>query len=556
MPFTLQSKFRLLKSPEESQLLNTTSLTREQVAYYCYQFSDNMSYFETAELSYFSWNSVCVRSQIMICEFLVYCECDPDALDRVGDLLYSMIPPKLRLWLKGSADHFIESLLYLHRKGSTLKGFQKVIGWLDNCRGGLVFSNIAAGANPVTHVLLKELENDCNSKQSSRRLTENFERTSSGKLNVHISREKLHSRGLAHLLFLAKYQCFYFLSQPISIETVAAFLQSILNTSVSFEKLTDSIDGASVFANCYLQPVILECDSIPIELIKMIYSAAFCLGQSNASLEEEVAIPRLSALTRWFTPWFDLDFSHSGTWTSKPGFFRSGKEFVSLFKTSLAQTLKSWNLDERDSPVPCYEIGKFMSTIINLFSTTELDYDMIDLILRNNISKLVDPSIFPILLFCIQSEIRTIFKVSILEVPVPKEWVKNPDNQKIFSGEDKAVYPRWRQQALLNLLGSEKNEAADLLIGLMKDPIATEIDFVLELSKRKSKPGILPEIFSYLDKIFKFKPDKTWLQSELFRIIEKAIAGISDKREKEIAKFASTWKCETFEEYMEIVSLF
>jgi hypothetical protein len=560
MTVDLKPRFKLLKSPEDSELLNTTSLTREQIVCYCNRFSDNMSYFETAELSYYSWSLVCVKSQILIFEILGYCEY-PDALDRIGDLLYSMIQPKLIAFLKHSADDFIESLLYPHREGSTLTGFKNIIGWLENCKDGLIFSKME-GEYPVTKGLLKELVKDCYSKQLSQELTEKSTRISLRKVNAQLSRENRNSPTLYRLLFVAKFQCFNFSSQPISSETVSAFLQSIQTCSFSFEKLIDSMNGASIFANCYLQPVMLQCDSIPVELIKMIHSAAFALCQSKDSADEEgVTVPRISALTRWFTPWFGLDFR--GSWDNntmtiqeKKGFFRSGKEFVSLFGRNLARKLKCWNLGERDSPVPCYEIDNFMSTIINLFSTTELDFDMIDLILRNNIAKLLDQSLFRILIFCLQSEIRKLFRVIIPEVSVPCEWVKKSENQKIFSGVDKAIYPWWRQQAMQTLLGLEKYKAETVIMSLLKDPIATEIEFVLDFFKGKSRPGILQELFRYLDKIFKFKPEKTWLQSELFRIIEKAIAGITAKSEKATAIFASTWKCETFEEYMRIVSLF
>jgi hypothetical protein len=88
---------------------------------------------------------------------------------------------------------------------------------------------------------------------------------------------------------------------------------------------------------------------------------------------------------------------------------------------------------------------------------------------------------------------------------------------------------------------------------LLKDPIASEIEMALSLEW--SEGIFLREVFQYLDKAFKFRPDNTWTSSQLYINIQIAIAGISDKSEKEIAKLASTWKCESFEEYMQIVSL-
>jgi hypothetical protein len=59
-----------------------------------------------------------------------------------------------------------------------------------------------------------------------------------------------------------------------------------------------------------------------------------------------------------------------------------------------------------------------------------------------------------------------------------------------------------------------------------------------------------------LDKLFKFKVESVWVNSNLYKQINLVVSGITQKFERDIAILASTWKCSSFEQYMEIVSLF
>jgi hypothetical protein len=103
-----------------------------------------------------------------------------------------------------------------------------------------------------------------------------------------------------------------------------------------------------------------------------------------------------------------------------------------------------------------------------------------------------------------------------------------------------------------NLLSAKLANPVALINCRLSNPIAAEIEVVLGV------PGAVSarEILEYLDRSFNFKPDNVWIDSELYKNIKIAIFGITAKSEKATAIFASTWKSETFEEYMKIVSLF
>jgi hypothetical protein len=381
-------------------------------------------------------------------------------------------------------------------------------------------------------------------------------RLQSEKSTGNLTQEMLRATASA-LSFQTRFQCFSFLSQRISQETVLALLLSIQFSSRLFNSYIGTPNGVNIFADHYLQPVLMESDPIPIDLVKMMRHAAFTIAQtftSSDSIGTGDSIPRILAIARWFEPWNGFNIADGAYFIDcgKRLLLKKGKSFIQFFtdKKNAIELSSKRDISEE-------EISQWRSSIEMIFPFIELDSDMIDILFRKNKSKLVDPSVHNMILFCIQHKLKEIFRVLIPEVPVPSQWQSESEVQKLFCGSDKSLYPQWRQKAMETLLNSENNKSGGSVIaGLLKNPIAAEIEVVLGFSSKNSGAVSAREIFEYLDRSFNFKTDKIWMESELYKNIKKAISGITAKSEKATAILASTWKCETFEEYMRIVSLF
>jgi hypothetical protein len=336
---------------------------------------------------------------------------------------------------------------------------------------------------------------------------------------------------------------------------VGLLLESILLTCGVHHIFLAAPKGDKLFANLYLQSLLTESESIPYDLVKMIHNAAFALAQDPFQNTDQ-RIPRLFTLVRWFTPWLGIDFSNGKNQSqTKTPSLRTGKEFVDVFTSKFSGLLQSW--ETRQDRILQEEIDELRSTVSQLFSTTEFDPDMIDLVFRKKKRDCLTLDMRDILLYFIQDKIQEIHRIEIPSVPIPCQWAAHkPADLKLFCGSDKSLYPGWRQNTVADFIRSDSQKENLDILGLLKNPIAAEIEMTFGSPSDKSRKILLREIFQYLDKAFKFRPDKIWTDSELYRNIQKAITGISDKSEKEIARFASTWKCESFEEYMRIVSLF
>jgi hypothetical protein len=566
-----KSKFKLFQSISESELVGNCGPAEalEDLWKNLIQIFDQ--YLGIVDLSFFTWMTISVRAQVLIASLFFSCQAREDALDRIADILYSIIPLRLRLRLQNSVDDFVDCLIYPLREEATFSRYRKFFTWTDKCYGSLVFSDMKEVV-PLTKDIATRISADYAAKLLAEKCMKSVSPSS---MNLSkFKAQKASTESYQGISFQAKFQIFAFFSKPISIETVASFLESVHVTAGTYKRTIAASNGKNIFADYYFHAIPLELNSIPNSLREMIRHVAFVLTESpfKAQLDEDdpVVVSRFFAISRWFTPWLGIDVMDGVDrfQDEKNPWFNSGKDFIKMFKHELSITLKKWDLGKRTTFLSRSEIDTFRLSVLNMFSKTEFDCDMIDICLQKNGKKLVTPEILDILLYCIQREIRQLFHISIPEVPIPNDWLKEPVNPKFFTGEDVKHYPRWRQYAMKNVLLSEtSNDAATLLIlSFLKDPIASEIEVALEISKddssiggktlQKASKGVLQEVFQYLDKIFKFQPDRSWIESELYRNVQTVISGITVKPEKVKAKFASTWICDSFEEYMKIVSLF
>jgi serine/threonine protein kinase len=208
-------------------------------------------------------------------------------------------------------------------------------------------------------------------------------------------------------------------------------LQSIHYSSRSLRCLIISSGGKKIFADHYLQPFLLKNESLPVELLKMIRHAAFTLVESPYPSELKESIPRMSALTRWFTPWIHHYMETAFYIRDPKERLTSGEKLAQFFNISMYLTQSK--LRRRSHPMTEDEIARFKSSMEDIISSTALDLDLIDMLFCENQHKLVDPVYYSIFVFCMQDKIKEIFRISIPEIPVPAiQWLSNLKDNRFF----------------------------------------------------------------------------------------------------------------------------
>jgi hypothetical protein len=129
--------------------------------------------------------------------------------------------------------------------------------------------------------------------------------------------------------------------------------------------LIETVDGEDIFANLYLQAVLLDCKSVPQQLVKMIHNVAFALAQ-NPLEDTELKIPRKFALMRWFYPWLGIDLLDGEERSQiEYEYLRKGKAFLELFNSKFPIALKSW--ERRKVSVPQDEISTSLSMLSHFY---------------------------------------------------------------------------------------------------------------------------------------------------------------------------------------------
>jgi hypothetical protein len=359
------------------------------------------------------------------------------------------------------------------------------------------------------------------------------------------------------------FQCYAFSSKPICYDTVFALVHSLKLSATFYYTLIAEKNGEFWFSIATIEGFGALKDNYPHDLLRLIKSVAYVVANPKFSVSRGQDVDlRIKAMCRWFAPWYGLDIS---TEQSKKvrDVFMSANELCDAVSLEFKKTFSLWDLDNRDNPVTTQEIQTLKTSIENLFMKTEFDSEMIKLVFGENSNKLMSPESYEAVSFCIKDELERNFQVKLPEAPVPTKWLHNPSEFKILTGSNKILYAKWRSYAMRQILTYQKEAAFETLMSLIRNPIAAELELALDASSKRAgkherrvpKVGLF-EVFNYLDSAFKYKEDAIWMQSELYKRIETVISGITEKGEKERALLASTWKCLSFEEYMEIVSLF
>jgi hypothetical protein len=563
-------RFKFLSAPSESELLQESLVEQSHLDCLWDELKNLAKSYDNPTLGYYMWCKVSVPIQYTIANFLVLCGFSESHFDRIGDILYSVIPRRLRESLGDYAHDFVEALLYPHRSGANLDQYKRLFNWMKTLTANGKPYYSTEWTYPSTENLTARLIEDFKARQVDEEYMRSVSISSLIDSTKGVTKKQSTYQAGTGMLFQGRFQFFAFAVFPVSYETVATLLDSIYFCTAIYDKFLRSPNGAILFANFYLPTMLLDNDgsSIPVGLFEMAHHAVYAYTQCPNPKhfgEDHPIIARRFTLARWFTPWIGIDLSDRHIKSPNLVPYHSGRQFLELFKAEYAKTMQILNIgSSRTLPVSESDIDRFKTSVVKLFEATELDLDMMENIFRPTTKTKFQPdsSMRGLLLYCIQNEMPKLYNIEIPKVAsIPSEWFKasSVEDPKYFTGSDKSLYPAWRQSTMESLLlsTSSKEYAKTLIYSFLKSPILAEVQLAIDISSRSSsRKRILCEIFQYLDKAFKFKTDKQWMGSDLYKNIQQAISGISDSSEKEVAKIASTWKCQTFEMYMEIVSLF
>jgi hypothetical protein len=273
-------------------------------------------------------------------------------------------------------------------------------------------------------------------------------------------------------------------------------------------------------------------------------------------------------MTRWFAPWYGLDFSIvQKAHLSKP-FTLTGEHFINSAQILYTCALKSWDLETRDTSVSSAEINQLKTSILSVLAKTEFDQTMASLVFSDIQNPIADADIRNVIMFFIKDEVEQILNVILPEFKLPQKWFEDPSEFKRYTGVNRSLYPKWRNFAIKILLTSTSDSPIRVIFSTLRNPLSAELKLAMQTTTEnpKSKKATemdapkltLFDLFTYLDTQFKFKdnPNQEVTTDDLRKNLLTIISGISDHRDRKVAKLASTWTCESFEEFMKIVTLF
>jgi hypothetical protein len=170
-----------------------------------------MSILNDCGFIYSAWWIMSDRIQTIISKIYGACE-NPNEifLDYIGDLLISTVPSDHRNSLGDSVDDFVESFLYPHRKGATIAGFRKILGWLQDNTDKMKFSETKE-AFEITERLASKLVRDYSARLASEKAIDNLTpETICATVTEYFLSEKPSLLEWTELRFLARFQCFSF----------------------------------------------------------------------------------------------------------------------------------------------------------------------------------------------------------------------------------------------------------------------------------------------------------------------------------------------------------
>jgi hypothetical protein len=490
-----------------------------------------------------------------------------DLFDDFASLIYFSLPVLLKslLEVNGMLDNFILTILYPNLNSGKISEYKQYLTWMKHSGNSI--------RPPLVNLPTKMLNNfflsDVRIKEEQLRSLELTTRIY-GLWGNFADEDDLENTYPFVIMLMARHKSYLFACQIVSADTVYELISSIYFMLFNF---ACGYEGSSSFVKGFINGFYNK-EYYPDDFIKMLEIAAYIISDdtsfSNPNLSDSRS-PRFSAIARWFTPWYGMDFLDPDT-SRQRGLIRrnkftlNSKDFLGGFKKLYRGILKKWDLDNRVTPVPIEEIEGLKTAVVALLNKTEIDKDIFNLLFSEDDSEqLLSEDLREILLCFIKDELENALNVKLTpEFKLPKIWFQNPLEYKFFSGNHPELYPKWRDYAMETILKTDTQDKISQILNIVSNPLAAELELYLETYKlkKKKKKSLkvtgkpLYGLFVYLDTQFKFKPDLNIIDHELHKNIEILISGISHPEDRKVAKLASTWKFETFDEYMKIVALF
>jgi hypothetical protein len=356
-----------------------------------------------------------------------------------------------------------------------------------------------------------------------------------------------------------------FACHEVSADSVYSLLTAICILATNKTKFLDEhLLLAKSFVNGFYSK-----EYFPEEFMKMVEIAALTITSTEfiAKNPSPLQACRLIVIARWFQPWYGMVFlmpvqDHK----SRKGFALKGKDFIEGFKILYAAAMKKWDFDNREDRLSMDDISVLKKSVLAMIRKTEFDTDLMSVIFAEHSEDLLENRARDLLLYLINDELELTLKLTHPKVKSLNLLFPDPTEYRHYSGRCPDLYPKWRDFAIRNLLNSKIEDTVTHIFTLLQQPLSAELDLALENCKKKSKARKssantkpskkLYDIFIYSDAQFKFKPEKDWLNSDRHRNIQILISGISGDNDKNVANLASTWKSQSFEEFLSIVALY
>jgi hypothetical protein len=220
-------KFRLLKDPSECDLLRThPDVTMAEMQQLWSKFCNLLPLYDALDLSYYSWFTTSLTLQPSFPPLVIKIGLKTEVFDAIGDIIYSNLSDKFRERFQDSIESFVESLIYPHREGATLKRYREILAWMEKIPGSSSFAAIQKSFLS-TEALVSRLSEDYSARLSVDGYLKKFHPVSLAETRERLIQNSPRYDETNDLFFQAKFQCFVFAAAPITAETIYIFLESI-----------------------------------------------------------------------------------------------------------------------------------------------------------------------------------------------------------------------------------------------------------------------------------------------------------------------------------------
>jgi hypothetical protein len=553
---TTQSfKLTLLNSPARSNILNNGLDVMELVKAWN-KLAQSFAALYKGSFQYSDWLSGILEIQNILFEQIVdRCDSKP-SMEDISIIVYSTMPEDLKRFLGDNIADFVICITFPNFSEGPLQEYKRHLSWLDKM--DIKMNNPLGKRDYFPWFDLQDfIRSDFLARKDADKALKDITVGEDFRVDPRYPiTDPKYQRYCRGIIWRVRFLSYLLASNPVSYVSMVLLLSGLKQFAGNCADLLSQVHGEFNFAlSCRIGFSCIQDQKLKL----LLQNAAFVLSQPSFDNEEEINDVRIRAIARWFKPWYDIDLlSNSPSDGKQEDMITNMSEFESAVNAELENILR---FDDLDYPLDAVDFQDIHDVFNKVFARTEISLEFIDLILRKNNFNNCSNNFEDAVIFFVTMSVEAALGIDLSETPLPWDYIDDPLKLTCFDGTNSDRYHLWRNYAMKRLMAEESGDKAACLKSLLTDPILSELDIALDAKRGKApkletaETGVL-EIFTYLDKTFKFKVDPIWGKSDLYKRIKTVVSGISNKSEKDKAVLASTWKCSSFEQYMEIVSFF